>query len=141
MPNVKTYNSKQITLALGSHAVSGMADDSFITVAALGDGITSKSGCDGEVARAIDPNRQFSVKVVLLQTSVSNAFLQAQYNADRATGDGMFPLLLKDLRGNTVLSADSAWVKKPADRGYGKETTNREWELETGPADFVEGTY
>ena len=94
MASVKTYNSRLVTVALGTHSVTGFADDSFITVEPLGDGVTSKSGCDGEVARAVDPNEQYSVKITLLQTSSSNAFLQAQYNADKTNGDGAFPILI-----------------------------------------------
>lgn len=141
MASVKTYNSRQVTISLGTHAVTGLADDSFVTIEPLGDGVTSKSGCDGEVARAIDPNEQYSVKLTLLQTSNSNSFLQAQYNADKATGAGEFPILVKDLKGNFVFSADSAWVVKPPSRAYGKETNNREWELQTGQATVNEGTY
>lgn len=138
---VKTYNSRLVTVALGTHSVSGFADDSFINIEAVGDGVSSKSGCDGEVARAIDPNEQYTVKITLLQTSVTNAFLQAMHNTDKTNGDGMFPILIKDLKGNFVFSADSAWVTKPAGRTYGKETNNREWELTTGPATLNEGTY
>ena len=123
MASVKTYNSR------------------LVTVEPLGDGVTSKSGCDGEVARAVDPNEQYSVKITLLQTSSSNAFLQAQYNADKTNGDGAFPILIKDLKGNFVFSADAAWVVKPPSRAYGKETNNREWELQTGQATVNEGTY
>lgn len=141
MAGVKTYNSKQVTVSVGTHSVSGFADDSFIAIEPLGDGVTSKSGCDGEVARAVDPNEQYSVKITLLQTSATNAYLQAQYNKDKTDGDGAFPLLIKDLRGNFVFSADAAWVVKTPSRTYGKETNNREWELETGPATVNEGTY
>ena len=89
---VKTYNSRLVTVALGTHSVSGFADDSVISIEAVGDGVSSKSGCDGEVARAIDPNEQYSVKITLLQTSNTNAFLQAMYNTDKANGDGTFPV-------------------------------------------------
>ena len=139
--SVKTYNSRQVTISLGTHAMTGLADDSFIVIEPLGDGVSSKSGCDGEVARAVDPNEQHSVKISLLQTSSSNAFLQAQHNTDRANGEGIFPILIKDLKGNFVFSADAAWVTKAPSRTYGKETNNREWELHTGPATVNEGTY
>lgn len=137
----KTYNSRKVTCALGTHSVTGFADDSFITIEPLGDGVSSKSGCDGEVARAIDPNEQYSVKITLLQTSDSNSYLQEQYNNDIANGNGEFPILIKDLLGNFLFSADAAWVVKPPSRTYGKETNNREWELQTGPATVSEGTY
>lgn len=141
MASTKTYNSRQVTCALGTHSVTGFADDSFITIEPLGDGVSSKSGCDGEVARAVDPNEQYSVKITLLQTSETNAFLQEKYNADKSAGNGEFAILIKDLRGNFVFSADSAWVTKPPSRTYGKETNNREWEINTGAATVSEGTY
>lgn len=141
MGQVKTYNPRQVTVSLGNHAVSGFADDGFVEIEPLGDGITSQSGCDGEVARAIDPNQQYGVKLSLLQTSDSNAYLQSMYDRDRTTGGGAFDLLIQDLRGNTRFHAASAWVVKPATRSYGKDTNNREWELETSYATIEEGTY
>ena len=35
--DVKTYNPKKVIIALGSHVVSGYADDSFITIESSGD--------------------------------------------------------------------------------------------------------
>lgn len=138
---VKTYNARQVTISCGTHAITGVADDSFLTIEKLGDGVTSTTGCDGEVARAVDPNGCYSVKLSLLQTSASNAFLQAQHDNDKKTGDGVFPILIKDIKGGLLFSADSAWVKKSTTRTFGKGLNNREWELETGEADLTEGTY
>ena len=129
---VKTYNAKEVTMAAGNHIVTGFADDSFITIETNGDGVTKKVGCDGEVARAISPDGTYKVKLTLLQTSDSNSFFQTAYDRDRETGDGMFPLLIKDLKGGMVFNSESAWIVKPASRGYGKDTTHREWEMDTG---------
>ena len=134
----KTYNPKEVTMAVGSHIVTGFADDSFITIEANGDGVAKKVGCDGEVARAISPDGTYKVKVALLQTSSSNAFFQERYAQDRDTGEGMFPILIKDLRGGLLFSSEAAWVIKPASRVYGKDTNNREWELDTGDATLTE---
>lgn len=132
MSTVKTYNPKEVTIALGNHIVTGYADDSFITIDPNGGGITKKVGCDGEVVRSIDPDKTSIVKVVLLQTSDTNSFLQQKYNLDQETGDGMFPILAKDLKGGLVFSAEQAWAVKPTSRTYGKESQNREWEIHTG---------
>lgn len=129
---IKTYNPKEVTMAFGSHIISGYADDSFLSIEPNGDGITKKVGCDGEIARSITPDDTCVVKFTLLQTSDSNSFLQSQFNYDQKTGDGMLPVLIKDLRGGMVFSSDAAWVVKPTPRNYGKETNNREWELHTG---------
>lgn len=134
----KTYNPKEVTMAVGSHIVAGFADDSFITIEANGDGVAKKVGCDGEVARAISPDGTYKVKVALLQTSSSNAFFQERYAQDRDTGEGMFPILIKDLKGGLLFSSEAAWVIKPASRVYGKDTNNREWELDTGDATLTE---
>jgi len=134
MAKVKTYNSKYVMVALGNHSVSGLADDSFLTIESLGNGILSKSGCDGEVSRAVDPNSQYSVKVTLLQTSDSNKWLQKMHNLDKDTGDGTFPVMVKDIKGGMLFQADEAWVVKETPRQFGKDTNNREWEIQTGSA-------
>jgi len=138
MSNVKTYNPKEVTIAWGNHIVTGYADDSFVTIDPGGDGITKKVGCDGEIARSITPDDTVIVKISLLQTSDSNKYFQERHNYDRKTGDGLAPLLIKDLRGGTIISSDAAWVTKPPSRAFGKETNNREWEIHTGSADISE---
>lgn len=131
---IKTYNPKEVVASIGSHIITGYADDSFITIEPSGDGITMKVGCDGEVARAVSPDNTFKVKIALLQTSDSNAYFDQMADRDRDTGDGMEPLLIKDLKGGLVFSTEAAWVTKKASVTRGKETNNREWELQTGDA-------
>lgn len=138
MSKVRTYNCRQVTIALGTHAVSGLAEDSFITIEQKGDGITSKTGCDGEVVRAVDPNEQYTIKLAVSQLSSTNKYLQTQYEKDKKSGDGLFSVLVKDLKGGVKFSASSAWVIKQPSRVWGKDTNNREWELETGPATYKE---
>lgn len=135
---VKTYNPKEVTMALGSHIVTGFADDSFITIEPNGDGVSKKVGCDGEVARAISPDGTYKVKVALLQTSDTNTYLQTCFARDRDTGEGLFPMLIKDLKGGLLFSTEAAWVIKPPSRVFGKETNNREWEMDTGDATLTE---
>ncbi len=52
MGKIKTYNPKEVTMALGNHIVTGYADDSFITIDPNGDGVTKKVGCDGRSSAA-----------------------------------------------------------------------------------------
>lgn len=138
MGKIKTYNPREVTVAFGSHIVSGFADDSFITIDPNGDGVTKKVGCDGEIVRSISPDDTYIVKVSLLQTSSTNSWLQNRLAKDRKSGDGMFPIIVKDLKGGMVFSCDAAWPKGPASRGYGKEAGNREWELHTGSGTLTE---
>ena len=139
MGQVKTYNAKEVTIACGSHLVTGLADDSFVSMESGGDGITYRCGCDGEIARAVSPNNTLLIKVTLLQTSDSNSFFQKQHNIDMSPGgDGTFPIMVKDMRGGLLAQADQAWVTKPATRVRGKESNNNEWEIQTGEATMEE---
>ena len=138
MGKIKTYNPREVTVALGSHIVSGFADDSFVSIDPNGDGVTKKVGCDGEIVRSISPDDTYIVKLSLLQTSDTNSFLQERLAKDRKDGSGMFPIIVKDLKGGLVFSCDAAWPKGPASRGYGKEAGNREWELHTGSGTLTE---
>lgn len=138
MGKVKTYNPQEVTVAFGSHIVSGYAEDSFVTIDPNGDGVTKKVGCDGEIVRSISPDRTYIVKISLLQTSDTNSWLQKRVKKDRKDGSGAFPILVKDLKGGLVFSADAAWPKGPASRGYGKEAGNREWEIHTGEGELDE---
>ena len=138
MGKIKTYNPKEVIVTLGTHIVTGYADDSFVTIDPNGDGVTKKVGCDGEIVRSISPDDTYIVKVSLLQTSDTNSYLQERLAKDRKDGSGMFPIIVKDLKGGLVFSTDSAWPKGPASRGYGKEAGNREWELHTGSGTLTE---
>ncbi|MBR3972999.1 MAG: DUF3277 family protein [Oscillospiraceae bacterium] len=138
MGKIKTYNPKEIVITLGNHIVTGYADDSFVTLDPSGDGVTKKIGCDGEIVRSISPDDTYVIKLSVLQTSPTNSFLQQKRALDIKTGDGMFPVLIKDLKGGMVFSTDAAWPIKAASRGFGKEAGNREWELHTGAGKLEE---
>ena len=129
---IATYHPRQVIMSFGSHMVGGYADDSFVSIEHNGDGITKRVGCDGEIARSVTPDDTYVVKITLLQTSESNTYFQNQFNHDYDTGEGMEPLLIKDLKGSLVFSTDAAWVVKSTPRNFGKETENREWEIHTG---------
>ena len=136
MSEVTTYNPRKVICTLANHIVTGWAEDSFITVDPLGEGVSSVTGCGGDVARSIDPNRQYSIKLSLLQSSPTNEFLLNMYKKDQNDGDALFPVLIKDLRGKDQFSALAAWVVKPASYAKAKAAGNREWELQTGEAEL-----
>lgn len=131
---VKTYNPKKILISLDKHAVSGYAEDSFVIVEKNGEGISKQVGCDGEIVRCIDPDGSYKIRLSLLQTSPTNAFLQNQYNIDEKTGKGNFAILISDLRGDLEFSSEVAWVNRPAKRIFGQKANKVEWEIETGEA-------
>lgn len=136
MSDVATYNPLKVKIALGNHTVTGFAEDSFIVIEPLGDGVTSKAGCDGEIVRSVDPNNRFTVKLALLWSSPTHRFLEQMYIKDKTDGTGMFPILMKDITGQEKFVCDAAWVTKQPATTKGKEAQNKEWTLETGQAEL-----
>jgi len=136
---MKTYDPKKVIVIFGGHEITGFSEDSIVTVEPKGDGITSVSGCDGEVTRNMDPNEQYTVTLKLQQSSSSNNFLSSLHDYDRRTGRGIKPLLVKDLSGSLVFSTQHAWIINKPSVEKGKESGDNEWKLETGRADFVVG--
>ena len=124
-----TYNPKKVTCALGNHIVSGFADDSMITIEFAGDGTSYVSGADGEVVRSIDPSEIYTVKLTVLQTSSTNAYLQNMFDRDKKDGNGTFSININDILGNEKFVAEVGWVTKPAPFARGKTQSNREWEI------------
>lgn len=136
MAKTTTYNPKKVTIALGSHIASGLADDSFITIEPAGDGTSYVVGADGEIARSIDPSSVFTVKLSLLQASATNSYLQKMFDKDQSDGSGTFNVSIADLLGNEKFTGSVAWVTKPASWARGKAQGNREWEIAVGEGQF-----
>lgn len=134
--SVKTYNPKKVTCSLGKHIVKGYADDSMITIEFAGDGVSHVVGADGEVVRSIDPSEMYTLKLVVQQTSATNAYLQKMYEKDRNDGTGTFPININDILGKEKFAGEIAWVTKPASFVRGKTQNNREWEIATNKGQF-----
>lgn len=138
--SVNTYDPGQVKIVVGAIALSGLAEDTFVTVAEIGEGISSVSGADGEVARSMSRDSRLRITVTLLQTSNGNALLSALHQTDKATyGNGAVPVAVTDLRGTSLHAADSAWIVKTPDAAYAAKVGNREWVIETGPSINIVG--
>ena len=133
-----TYNSKRVIITVGNHIVTGTAEDSFVTIEQPEDGVTAKTGCDGDVVRSVTPSNMHNIRIVLLWGSKSGKYLMNMYKKDREDGTGMFPIEIKDLCGGMLFSAKEAWVTKMAPYTGGKEAQNREWTLAAADGTFEE---
>lgn len=129
--SVKTYDPAKVTITFAGIIVEGHADGTFITAARNNPSFSLKVGSSGEGARAKSNDRSGIVTLTLQQSSASNDLLSAQAALDEASGDGIGSLLIKDLSGTTLCSAETAWIQKPADVEYAKEISDRQWVLET----------
>lgn len=129
---VKTYDPRKVTLTFAGSEISGYADGTFIEIEAIGDGVTSKCGADGEVSRAMSADTRKTITVTLAGTSSSNDVLSNIYNRDQLSGDGIGSLIVKDLSGTTYITAPQAWIVKSATKGFSVEGEDVEWTIETG---------
>lgn len=127
------YDPKDVTVILGSVIVNGFADGTFVSAAMREDAFTLAVGADGDAGRAKSNDRSGAVTFTLLQTAKANALLTALHVADLASsnGAGVVPLLIRDNQGNTLVTAQKAWIKRHPTTEFGKEISNREWEIET----------
>lgn len=129
---MKTYDPKKVLVIFGSRQLKGMAEDSIVSIAPQGEGLQTFVGADGEVARSLDPNATFEVTVSLSTASTSNEYLSNMYNYDRETGNGIAPLMVKDLAGATLFSAPEAWVANFPESSRGRTIDTQEWVFHTG---------
>ena len=134
---VRTYDCRKVFITLGTHMVTGYSDGTFVSIEPNGDGFTKKVGCDGEVARSRDPDETAKVTLTLMLTSPTIAWCQQRYEYDRATGDGAFPILIKDLKGGLVFTSSTAWVVSPPTRDFDKEMPDRQIEIDCGDATWA----
>jgi hypothetical protein len=132
MGGITTYNPREVIISLGIHTVSGYAEERFVAIEKLGSGMQSRTGCDGEIVRTMDSNRQYKITLNILGQSKSNDFLLNSWKNDSDNGDGMFPITIKDLRGGLLFSADAAWVTKPTVYQFGRTVNETQWEIITG---------
>ena len=130
----RAYDPRELMISFGSHIPSGFPDGTFITIERGGDGVTRVVGADGTVARSADPNKTADITLTVRWDSDSAAWAQNQYDMDNETGDGTFPVLIKDLRGGLVFSAEEAWIVLPPNHEFAVEMSDLEIAIETGEA-------
>lgn len=135
MNQVYTYNPLDVNVAMGNHIASGFADDSFVNIEQKSDGVTSKTGCDGETVRSVSPDHTYGITLTTHMYSPTNVYLTNMQKKDMDDGTGTFPIVIKDAVGGLVFSSECAWVDKVATVAYGKEAGNREWHITAANGD------
>jgi len=98
-----------------------MAEDQF----------TPSVGIDGNVVVNKNLNAMGMFEINLIQTSESNpvlsAILTAAYNGVYST----FPVLVKDLNGNSLYTGAKCWLRRYPKSDFGKEVSTRTWTIDT----------
>lgn len=146
----KTYDPTKVVVTVGSYTVTGFADGSLVKCERNEDGFKLTVGGDGEAVRSKNPNRSGKITISLMQSSASNEYLSSMALLDETGAAGAVTtpraaptasvqtVTVKDNNGNSLWSADEAWVMKPADGDYEKEAKDRTWVLEAAKLTYSE---
>ena len=136
---IDTYDPKDVILTVAGAIITGYAQDTFIQVDRESDQVDDEVGAEGDVARRITNDKRGSITVTLLQTSPSNLILSSLARVDELTGDGIFPVLVKDNRGNDLHVAPNSWIRKMPQTTYRSGIESREWVIRTSNLQMIVG--
>lgn len=137
---VTTYDPSKVLALINGVPATGLDEDSFISIAPATDISSYKVGANGEIARALNSNKCFTVELGLLQSSAYNDYLTGLLEADSISGGLIFPLMVQDLRGRTMFLAAQAWISQRPTIAFGSAVGTRTWQFVTAaPSIFVVG--
>lgn len=141
MAGFGVYSIKEVTAVWNGIPLLGFAEGTGIAWARNEDSSSLQVGSTGDATLAKSNNRSGRVTFTLIQSAQTNDLLSAQMIAFEkgGPGDGIGPLLVKDLSGTTVLAAETSWLLRPADGELGREASEREWVVETNELDVFVG--
>ena len=106
---VRTYDPKQVIVTIGGVPMSGFSDGTFLEIDRNEPTWNTVVGADGLVTRGKTNNFSGTLTLTLKQSSPSNDVLSGFMAVDEATNRGVFPLLVKDLAGNSIYFSAQAW--------------------------------
>jgi hypothetical protein len=136
---VRTFDPALVVCIIGGAAAHGYADGSFIKIERGKDAFSKYVGADGEVSRAKSNDRSGVLTLTLDQTSPYNDILSGYALLDEVDNDGVVPVAIKDLSGNSTFFSGHGWVRKMPDVEYSTEIGTREWVIELAQINYFVG--
>ena len=127
--DMRTFDPDGLSVIVANIPVDGWAAGEFLTIEMESDSFTDTAGSGGEIARVKTMDRRATVKIILLQTSPTNAAFEALHNLDinAPNGAGVGSLMIRDRSGTAMYRADKVWIMKPANISFDRESKSREW--------------
>lgn len=138
--SVYTYDPKNVIVTIGGVPMSGYSDGTFLEITRNEPTWNLVVGADGLVTRGKTNNFSGSMVITLKQSSPSNDVLSGFMAIDEANNTGVFPILVKDLSGNSIYFGGNCWITKYADSTFGKDISDRTWTLNLDVADIFVGS-
>lgn len=141
MAATKTYDASQVTVAVAGLVLKGYADGEFLRIEPEADDFDDVAGTDGEVSRSKTNDTRATATIILMQTSESNAALDALSKADRNLpgGAGIGPFYVRDRSGYSVHTASACWIRRRPNVTFDRTPTTREWVVRLADYESFEG--
>ena len=134
-----TFDPASVVISFGGIPLSGFADGTFLEITADNPQFTKVVGADGFTTRVKSNNYGAVATLTLAQSSPSNEILSGFLNQDRLNDDGVYPLLIKDMSGTTVVFSATGWIQQFPNITFGNELNNREWIIDLADIDIFVG--
>lgn len=127
---LKSYNSKLVTVTwLGRTFGEGRAESGFVKTAYNAEVSTFQPNAEGGGTRNTSNNKSAKITLKFTQASDSHRLMTRLFALSDADNVGAFEM--RDLNGNLLERAASAWPQKRPDSEYSATSGEREWVLET----------
>ena len=122
--DMKAYDAKSVTLTVDGNVIIGFQDGDMISYTNKEDMITTEVDAQGFASFAVNNSRLGQITINLSGNSASHKYLNTLANAHK-----QFPVVI--LSDTEKISATRAFIAKPADGAYGKQTPKRTYTIET----------
>jgi len=131
------FDPKKYNVVVGTSAVSGFADGTFIVIEANSDTWVKTTGSDGLTIRVRQNDDTANITLSLLYSSPSVKILENYRTLDLNTSGGYFNFLAVDSLnpGNSHISA-KAWIRRPPTMTGSKEAPVLEYLIDTAEMQF-----
>lgn len=135
----KSFDPNQLTITIGSHIANGFASGTFIDVVKDDKQYETEVDANGNSYRYKINNNNVTVTLTLAQGSNTNDVLSTFMNLDIQANTGVFPIMIKDNLGSTLISSKGAYVDTAATAAMGTSGNNRVWIIKATEAGFFIG--
>lgn len=122
------YTFTNVNVIFGIIELEGFAEgDDVVRIEPRTDAFNLIIGAKGDGARSQTNDYSCTVTIKLLQTSVSNAELNAVYLLDRATGAAAAPMIINDVEIGETYTINNAWININPTILRGQNINPMEW--------------
>ncbi|MCR8636182.1 MULTISPECIES: DUF3277 family protein [Paenibacillus] len=123
--STKTYDPKNVAITVNGVYITGLGE-SMVEITKDENSYETKVGALGDVVRTKINNSLGTIKITLQQTSPQLSYLDTLANSGKVV-----PIsIISSNDPKETTSVTEAFLKKPADRKYGKEAEDREYEFQ-----------